>query len=369
MTEQKSLEQLREELGAIDRRVLELVAERDRLALEVGAAKRNAGRPVRDFQQEQEVMKRARAVAEELSLSSELADEIMLVLIRSALRVQERDRLQTARDQGGRRALVVGGCGKMGGWFVSYLSSLGFKVEVADPRPAAEGEELVQLRDWRDSNLTHDVIVLATPLSVTNEILLEMAHDPPSGLVFDIGSLKSPLRSGLMSLAESGGKVASVHPMFGPDTDMLSGRHVIFVDVGVPEATKEARALFESTTAVQVSMDLESHDRVMAYVLGLSHALNIAFFTALVDSGESAPKLATLSSTTFDDQLNVASKVSRENPTLYFEIQALNDYGTESLSALLYAVERLRSVVRAGDAKGFAALMQKGADYLALRSP
>ena len=28
-------------------------------------------------------------------------------------------------------------------------------------------------------------------------------------------------------------------------------------------------------------MGLDEHDRLIAYVLGLSHALNIAFFTAL----------------------------------------------------------------------------------------
>jgi chorismate mutase/prephenate dehydrogenase len=119
--------------------------------------------------------------------------------------------------------------------------------------------------------------------------------------------------------------------------------------------------------ATLVEMDLESHDRLIAYVLGLSHALNIAFFTALAESGEAAPRLATLSSTTFDAQLGVAGKVAAENPDLYFEIQTLNDYGTESLAALLYAVERLRSVVRAGDLDGFRGLMTRGRAYLAAR--
>ena len=99
--------------------------------------------------------------------------------------------------------------------------------------------------------------------------------------------------------------------MFGPDTELLSGRHVIFVDLGVPEATAAARALFEPTMATLVEMDLESHDRLIAYVLGLSHALNIAFFTALAESGEAAPQLATLSSTTFDAQLGVAAQGRR----------------------------------------------------------
>ena len=81
-------------------------------------------------------------------------------------------------------------------------------------------------------------------------------------------------------------------------------------------------------------MDLDEHDRLIAYVLGLSHALNIAFFTALAESGEAAPRLARMSSTTFDAQLDVATRVAGENPDLYYEIQSLNDYGEESLQAL-----------------------------------
>jgi chorismate mutase/prephenate dehydrogenase len=116
--------------------------------------------------------------------------------------------------------------------------------------------------------------------------------------------------------------------------------------------------------AEQVVMSLDDHDRLIAYVLGLSHALNIAFFTALADSGEAAPKLARMSSTTFDSQLDVASRVAQESPDLYFEIQSLNDYGAESLEALAKAVERIRTAVLSQDHDAFAALMRRGRDYL-----
>ena len=43
---------------------------------------------------------------------------------------------------------------------------------------------------------------------------------------------------------------------------------------------------------------LDEHDRVIAYILGLSHALNVAFVTAMAESGEAAPRLADMSSTT-----------------------------------------------------------------------
>src|SRR5690606_9721366 len=144
-------------------------------------------------------------------------------------------------------------------------------------------------------------------------------------------------------------KVTSIHPMFGPDTRLLSGRHIVFCDLGNPAATREARALFASTMAEQMEMSVEDHDRLMAYVLGLSHALNLAFFTALAESGELVPRLQRMSSTTFDAQLRVASLVARDNPYLYFDIQTLNDFGAASLQALRSAVERIQGLVERRD--------------------
>ncbi len=166
----------------------------------------------------------------------------------------------------------------------------------------------------------------------------------------------------------AGCQVTSIHPMFGPDTDMLSAQHVIFVDLGVPKALASARELFASTMAEQEVMSLDDHDRLIAYVLGLSHALNIAFFTALAESGEAAPQLARLSSTTFDAQLDVASRVAAESPSLYYEIQSLNQYGGESLAALQSAVARLSRIIATGDEAQFTALMSHGRAYLDGRS-
>ncbi|WP_425153431.1 prephenate dehydrogenase dimerization domain-containing protein [Candidatus Palauibacter sp.] len=106
---------------------------------------------------------------------------------------------------------------------------------------------------------------------------------------------------------------------------------------------------------------------MIAFVLGLSHALNIAFFTALAGSGETAPRLADVSSTTFEVQLDVARKLAGENPHMYFEIQSLNEYGDIALRELVKAAERVRETVDAGDESAFVALMSAGRDYLESR--
>jgi chorismate mutase/prephenate dehydrogenase len=278
------------------------------------------------------------------------------------LTTQERSSVAATGQGTGRRALVIGGAGKLGRWFVEFLASQGFEIDVSDPAGAPEGT--TDIGDYRQAELEQDYIVVATPLGYTDAVLRELAMRRPRGVIFDVGSLKSPLRGGLMALKSHGCRVTSVHPMFGPDTELLSGRHVIFVDLGHAEALTQAKELFAPTMVEQVVMSLDEHDRLIAYVLGLSHALNIAFFTALAESGEAAPRLAKLSSTTFDAQLDVATRVAQESPQLYYEIQSLNDYGAESLEALAKAVESLRRSVLSRDAGAFTALMEKGREYL-----
>jgi chorismate mutase / prephenate dehydrogenase len=362
MTETVTLASLRERVTDIDRQLIALVAERKAVSEEVARVKRATGRPTRDYERERDVILGVRTMAAERGVSPELAEQLLRLLIRSSLTTQEQASVVARGTGSGRRALVIGGAGKMGSWFVSFLASQGFTVDVADTSPAAVGGHYVS--DWRSTDLKHDFIVLATPLGSTDAILRDLALRRPPGVIFDVGSLKSPLRAGLLALKSHGCRVTSVHPMFGPDTELLSGRHVVFVDLGHEAALSAARELFAPTMAEQVVMSLDDHDRLIAYVLGLSHALNIAFFTALAESGEAAPKLARMSSTTFDAQLDVAARVAQESPELYYEIQSLNDYGAESLEALSQAVERLRTSVLSQDHDAFVALMRRGRDYL-----
>ena len=356
------LSALRDRLTRIDTELLQLVAERQRLSQDIARVKRSTGHPTRDYAREREVLLNARAAAERHGVPPAVAEQILRLLIRSSLTTQEQALVAAEGHGTGKRALIIGGAGKMGRWFADFLASQGFDTEIADPAGAPAGYR--QLRDWQESDLDQDLIVVATPLGITSHVLSELARRKPAGLVFDIGSLKTPLRDGLEALVAAGVRTASIHPMFGPDTELLSGRHVLHVDLGDPDAVRAGQELFAPTMAAQVVTTLDDHDRLIAFVLGLSHAVNIAFFTALAESGEAAPRLAQLSSTTFDAQFDVASKVASESPALYFEIQRLNEYGGESLEALTTAVARLRKLVESGDEEGFARLMLKGRAYV-----
>jgi len=360
----KSIDELRQRLDAIDATLVTLAAERQRVVSEIGRSKQRQGRQLRDFRRERDVLDHVRAKAVELELDPDLAEDLLKRLIDASLTRQEQERAQLSAQGTGRRALVIGGAGRLGSWLASFLDNQGFELLLADPSFALDKDR--QFRHWRDAPEDVDLVVLATPIAVTVELLEELTRRGHRGLIVDVASIKSPLIEPLRRAAKAGLSICSVHPMFGPDTRLLSGRHVLFMDVGNEAAVAEAESLFTQTMAEIKRIDIEDHDRLIAWVLGLSHAVNIAFFAAVTQSGLSASELAEVSSTTFNRQLAIARDVAAENPDLYFEIQRLNEQGGEPRRALLAVMQALTDSVEAGDIESFREMMQSGRDYLSL---
>src|SRR5580693_4918884 len=200
-----NLDELRTALTDLDGELVELVSRRQALSEQVAAVKRATGRPTRDFGREREVILRGRNTAARLGVSPDLAESLLRQLIQSSLATQEHARVAAQAHGSGKHALVIGGHGKMGGWFAEFLASQGFRVGIADPMGGSPGFEW--LADWQTDALDFDLIVLATPLSATAQLLQFLATRAPRGLIFDLGSLKTPLRAGLNALVKAGCRV------------------------------------------------------------------------------------------------------------------------------------------------------------------
>jgi len=348
--------ELRQRLDKIDTGIVDLIAERQQVVTTIAEHKFKTGLPLRHYEREREVIERGMARAESRGLPAAVARDVLETLIHHSLSNQEMHKLVQSDHGQGQRALVIGGLGRMGVWMSRYLDMVGYSVDVADP--AVGHAPFNRVDDWEAVVADYDLIVVAVPLRPSNDILLRLASLRPKCLVFDIASLKSPMREGLEALRENGCRVCSVHPMFGPNEIGLSGRHILFVDIGNQEALREARELFAHTAAECVELSLEEHDEVMAWVLGLSHLVNIAFASTLAQSGEAVPLLRKLSSSTFNAQLAVATQVVSENPHLYYEIQQGNDKTAEVTDHFRRVLDELVCAVAEGDEPVFTRYMR-----------
>jgi chorismate mutase / prephenate dehydrogenase len=359
---QSRIKDLRDQLDQVDADLVKLAARRQQIVSDIGRLKQGEGRQLRDFRREREVVEGVRLQASRSGLDPDVAEDLLKRLIEASLTRQERERGQLSGHGQGRRALVIGGGGLMGRWLAEFLENQGFDVLLADP--ALDGDDKSVFADWHQAPLDVNLIAIAAPLQTSAGILSELATIGTDALVFDIASIKTPLLAALQQAADAGLKVCSIHPMFGPDTRLLSGRHVLLMDVGCKEAVSEAGHLFAETMAEVKQIEINEHDRLVALVLGLSHAVNIAFFTALTGSGISAGQLAGVSSTTFKRQLDIARDVASENPDLYYEIQRLNEHGPHARQALLNAVAEIQAAIEGEDLSRFRELMLTGRDYI-----
>lgn len=340
---------LRDAIARVDLDLVALAARRLELAREVGEIKRAAGLPLVDYAQERLVLDRAREAAVAAGLDAPLAESIVGALIRAAVGAQDQDRWRGASIGAGQRAVVLGGAGRMGRWFLRFLADQGYSVGPVDL--AATPEE----NAWGVAALpTADLVLCATPPVATSAIYRQWTAQPPRGVIADIASIKTPLVPAIRALQAAGGRVASIHPMFGPSVSLLREADVVVCDTGDEAAARAVTALFAATSARLVTLPLGDHDRAMADVLTLAHATAIAFALALPEGG------APLRSPTLGALGTLAAAVVRESPDVYFEIQAHNPHSSAAIGRLSQAVARVAAAVTARDAAAFRALMAEG---------
>ena len=343
------MDDLREKIARLDRELLERASERVELARQLGQWKREHQLPTIDFAQERVVLERARSIAGELGLDATLAEDLVARLVRASVSVQDEERLRLSALGAGRTAIIAGGAGRMGRWLDRFLSSLGYRTGVLDPAADPAEHSLA-----RAALAGADLIVCSTPPATTGVIYDHWCEAPPPGVIFDVSSIKTPLVEPIRRLQRAGGHVASIHPMFGPQIDLLRDADVVICDTGDAKAAAVVERLFSPTTARLVRLPLEEHDRIMADLLSLAHGAAIAFALALPEAEH------VVRSTTFRVLETLAGNVVRESADVYYEIQAMNPHSKAAIDRLRDALERVADAVERRDSKAFRGLMDEG---------
>ena len=343
------LDSVRERIKQIDLELVARAAERLALVKEVGEIKRRLNLPTVDYAHERAVLDRARAAATTHGLDPRIAEDLLARLIRASVSAQDDDRLRFSATGVGKRAVIVGGAGRMGRWMAQFLTAQGFATGALDPAGSSEENA------WsREALASAELVVMAAAPGITARLYGEWIASAPCGVVIDIASIKTPLIEPIRALQRAGCCVGSIHPMFGPSVALLRDADVVLCDTGDVRALAMVEQLFAPTTARLVHMPLADHDRAMADLLSLAHATAIAFAVALPEVQQP------VRSTTFRALESLAAAVVRESPDVYYEIQAKNPYSAQAIERLRDALSRLVSAIANHDSEAFRRLLDEG---------
>ncbi len=362
MSYESKLNQLRTNIRELDSKIVNLLKERLELAVEIGKIKSELKLPVKNFQVEKEVIQRARLLSEQSGLDPDFMENIMSLTINASVNKQLQEVKSTpVLLEDSQRVLVVGGLGKMGDWLLGFFQSSGYIVHVADIKVREEDDTHFKTLP-NDQN--YDYIFIATPLDRLGEDLKNAARSFPDSIIIEIGSLKSHLIDAIAEVIKSGGKVVSIHPMFGADVVNLSGRKLIICTNGLPEEERMTEALFSDTTVEISHLRLNEHDKYILYTLGLSHLINLLMGDVLQSSEYDFPSLRRVAGTTFDKQMLTTLEVFSENPYLYYSIQHLNKFRRNLFFEMQDSLNRLMFAIEGDEPSEFIELMEQGRMFL-----
>ncbi|OGC41243.1 hypothetical protein A2Y85_03480 [candidate division WOR-3 bacterium RBG_13_43_14] len=355
------LDQMRAQVRSIDREIIKLIAERNKTTRLIGEHKKKSGIPLRNWEVEKQVIDNAQTIAKNYNLSTTMIRSVMQQLIADS-RVQQEKMHYSVSLGKKEKFLIIGGKGQMGKWFGDFLSNQGQDVVVFDKKSGSS--DFPVCKELRPGLEGVNYTVIATPLNSIPDVLAELSEIKPAGTIFDIASLKGFLKPALDHARRQGLSVTSIHPMFGPNARTLSDKVICLCDCGDEIANRRVHKLFLNTAASIVELSLEEHDRLISYVLGLSHFINIFFMSVLRRSGQSYRRFQQVASTTFLNQMKTAASVIDEKPDLYYTIQKLNPYGEELYQCMEQVLQKLIYVVREGKQDDFIEIMKRSREWL-----
>lgn len=349
------LSTLRDQIADVDRALLDLLRRRMELAARIGHVKAAASLPIEVRDVEHRVLSRAREFAATCGVSEPVLEEVFTAIIRGSVERQHRVGIEL-RGQRGSRMLILGGAGGMGGWFRGFLELAGHAVDLADPVLTGLADQpgrFASLADVPDLD-AYAALWVAVPLGRTPEVVAEVVARRPRCPVIEIASIKDPLTPVLEEARQAGVRALALHPMFGPSKSLYEPlTFVLAHQRGETVEREEIEPLVSHPYTRLVAVPFPHHDRLMGWLLGLSHLVNLLFGAAITRSGVSAAELHACASTTFLRQAATAGRVLAEDPDLYLDIQRLNPYRSQVYEAAREALADLEKMVETADRTGF----------------
>ncbi len=250
---------------------------------------------------------------------------------------------------------IIGASGRMGQWFLRLFASKGHQVGVYSRRgkTGVETAGVLEFKTVEECAKFSEVILVSVPIAQTAKVVSEVAMSCSSTqTIIEIASLKRELVPKLKEVAATGVNVLSIHPLFGPGADISAKQPYALIPISSDESDELRRFSKILPDSRITTVNEESHDKSMGYVLSLTHFVNLAFLSSLTARNE----LLELAGTTFKLQVSLAQAILHDEPELLAALETENPYFQNILSDFLKNSRNIESMVKRKDSRALAGL-------------
>ncbi|MFB6192660.1 MAG: prephenate dehydrogenase/arogenate dehydrogenase family protein, partial [Candidatus Nanohaloarchaea archaeon] len=249
------------------------------------------------------------------------------------------------------KVAIVGGTGKFGQHLGKHLEKEN-DIVISGSSPE-EAEEVAEEYGWSYGKNTEivkdaDVVVVAVPISVTEEVINEIGpHVPEDALLTDITSVK---QMPVETMKQYSDEVLGMHPMYAP-SNSIKGQKIVMC----PEKGKkwtEMEEFWEEHGAELHFTEPEKHDKAMSLVQGLMHFSELVVADVIRKSELSGDDMEEFSSPVYQLITDLTARMLNQKPGLYGSIQANNPENEEVRQRFIDSAEDIREII--GDEEAFA---------------
>ena len=225
------------------------------------------------------------------------------------------------------KVAIIGGSGKMGQWFASFLLKDGQEVVITgrNEKKLLEAKEQLGVEVATDNIKaveSADVVLISVPIDSFEEVVKQLPpYVHPKQVIIDITSIKvSPVET--MHKYIKTGLVLGAHPMFGPGAKDIRNQNFVLTPTNEPETAlaQKVKQYLEERGARVTLMTPQEHDEMMAVILGLSHFIAIVSADTLL-SFDKLKQMEAIGGSTYKVLVMLIESVISEDPELYASLQ------------------------------------------------
>lgn len=302
------LNELRDQIDAVDKQMVELLARRLALVEKVGEVKSQHGLPIYAPDREAAMLASRREEAERKGVPPQLIEDILRRTMRESY-ASEKDSGFKCLNPELRSVVIIGGHGQLGCLFARMFKLSGYQVKVLGSKDWDRADEMLS-----DAGM----VVVTVPIHLTLGVIEKLSNLPSDCILCDLTSVKSkPLKA---MLAAHQGPVVGLHPMFGPDVPSLAKQVIVYCDGRGEEHYQWLLKQFSIWGASLCQIDAAEHDHGMTLIQALRHFTSFAYGLHLSKVNPNLAQLLQLSSPIYRLELAMVGRLFGQDPNLYGDI-------------------------------------------------
>jgi chorismate mutase/prephenate dehydrogenase len=302
------LSKLRDKIDAVDKQLIDLLAERLRLVGEVGEVKTKHGLPIYVPEREASMLASRRAEAETKGVPGNLIEDILRRLMRESY-ASENDTGFKTMNPNMKRIVIIGGNGLLGQRFVEMFKLSGYDVDILGRANWDQAEQICSKAG---------LVIVGSPIDVTESVIQQLNYLPDDCILADITSVKgSPLEA---MLKVHKGPVVGLHPMFGPDIPSFAKQVIAYCDGREADKYQWLIEQMKIWGAHLYQVDATVHDESMTLIQALRHFTSFVYGLHLKEVDTDLEQLLDLSSPIYRLELAMVGRLFAQEPALYADI-------------------------------------------------